>query len=282
MTIDPYTVALSAGVATGVGQEIVKKAWKTGEKWLNNYFKDHQQLAQDKARENSINFLIELGLRINKLENKIYDKSESKERMLKVLSDPDFSALLKDAIIASARTNSIEKHKLLAFILAEKLTTKPESLDSLLANKAVEIVPTISVTHLKLLAIITLIHFGPGFIPLDVPKDKRCEWYIKWLILTFSKLLPIEFEEGDIDYLFSISCLTLNPDFSPLQEILFKNDKVKIECDSAKFWESDSGKKIVDIWDNIKYGGPHFIGSFIGYLVIEEIVGEESDIPLSI
>lgn len=276
MTIDPYTVAISAGIATGVGQEIFQKAWKIGEKWLNNYFKDHHQLAQNKAKENSINFLIELGLRVNKLENKINDDLESKERMLEVLSDPDFSALLKDAVIASARTNSIEKHKLLAFILAEKLTSKPDSLDSLLANKAVEIVPSLSVTHLKLLAIITLIHFGPGFIPGDVPKDKRCEWYINWLILTFSILLPLEFEEGDMDYLFSISCLTLKLDFNPLEEILFKNDKVKLECDSARFWESDSGKKILDIWDDIKYGGPYFVGSFIGYLVIDELLGEEN------
>lgn len=196
--------------------------------------------------------------------------------MLEVLSDPDFSALLKDGIIASARTNSIEKHKLLAFILAEKLTTEPDSLDSLLANKAVEIVPSISVTHLKLLAIITLIDFGPGFIPGDFPEDKRCEWYIKWLMLVSSKLLPLKFEEGDIDYLFSISCLTFNLDFSPIEEILFKSDKVELECDSAKFWESDSGKKIVDMGDSTKYGGPYYIGSFIGYLVIDEILGEES------
>jgi hypothetical protein len=276
LTIDIYTVAISAGIATGVGQEIVQKAWKTGEKWLNNYFKDHQQLAQDKAKENSINFLIELGLRVNKLEDRINDNPETKETMLQVLSDPDFSALLKDAIITSARTNSIEKHKLLAFILAEKLTKKPDSLDSLLANKAVEIVPSLSVTHLKMLAIITLIHFGPGFIPLDVPEDKRCKWYIKWLILAFSKLLPLKFEEGDMDYLFSISCLTINPDFRPIEEILFKKDNVKLECDSTNFWESKSGKKIVDIWDDIKYGGPYFVGSFIGYLVIDEILGEEN------
>jgi len=44
---------------------------------------------------------------------------EKDEIKLRAYSDPDFSALYKDAIIASARTSSKQKHRVLSFIVEE-------------------------------------------------------------------------------------------------------------------------------------------------------------------
>jgi hypothetical protein len=59
-------IALGAAVGGGAGK-FVEKAWGSGEKWIQSYFKDHKENAQIKATENSLDFLAELAQRVKQL-----------------------------------------------------------------------------------------------------------------------------------------------------------------------------------------------------------------------
>jgi hypothetical protein len=68
MVLDPYTSTLLAGLGGATAKEFFTKAWSLGEKWLNKYFREHQPEAQEKAKENALDFLVNLGHMIQIIE----------------------------------------------------------------------------------------------------------------------------------------------------------------------------------------------------------------------
>lgn len=125
-------IALGAAIG-GASGKFVEKAWDSGEKWIRSYFKDHKENAQKQATENSKDFLNELAQRVKQLEDQ---KTVSKEKIDQAQDHPDFSAFLQKALLTSAQTDSKDKHKLLARLVSERLTSEPESVFSLASKMA--------------------------------------------------------------------------------------------------------------------------------------------------
>ena len=69
-------IAISAAVGGATGK-FVEKAWDSGEKWISTFYKDHQELAQNKATENTKDFLQELAQRIKFLEESMQVSKEN-------------------------------------------------------------------------------------------------------------------------------------------------------------------------------------------------------------
>ncbi len=256
-------------MAGGAAQEIVKKTWSQGEKWLDVYFKDHQPNAIKKSKENALDFLIDLGNRISELE-KISDEVNYKKRLSEALSDPDFSAVLQDAIIASARTSSKDKHQLLARAVSEKLTHQPESLESLLFNRTIEIIPNLPPKLLNMLAMQTAIIFSSTIFSKKTQNEKILENYLNFLSSVVEKICPLEVNKLELDYLESNSCISIYSDSRPLKRILFENIEFGNVEDIDSFLASEKGIIIEKFWNDIKHRQLTPPGTFLGFFVLEE------------
>ncbi len=82
----------------------------------------------------------------------------AEEKMRAALEDPDFTATLENAVYGSARTNSRERHKVLATIVAERLKADGGGVKASASNMAVEILPRLAGVHLEWLGLLAVIY----------------------------------------------------------------------------------------------------------------------------
>ena len=284
MAMDPVTLALISGVAGAATQEMVKKSWNSGKKWLEEFFRNHQPQAQEKAKENTLDFLVELGNRLQELENRVDKDSDIKARIENALSDPDFSAVLYNAMISSARTSSKEKHKLLAHIVSDRLQADQESLGAIISGMAVDAIPHLSKKQLQLLGVMGVViwNMEPSIHP-KVPKEEYPDVWTEYLSKDLSLLIPDE-EINSIDYfhLLSVSCIGRSTEQFNLKDHISPPKEWSIQWDADKFLnETDIGKKLNKLWVNgLDKVYLTSLGGVIGTYVHDEIMGKKTNIIL--
>lgn len=190
---DPITIATASGIASGLATFWSMEA----SAWIKSYFVDHHPTAIEKAQQNSSEFLIELSNRVSQLENKGVD-------LKNILEDPEFSSILQNAVLASAQTDSKEKHILLADIVKQRLEAEPDSLISLATKIAVDTVSKLNHKQLLILELIAEItclrHIFNQRISFEV--------YSKYFENRFERYQNLPFSHGDIFYLMNIGCLS--------------------------------------------------------------------------
>ncbi len=201
-------IALGAAIGGGTGK-FVEKAWESGEKWIQSYFKDHKENAQKQASINSLDFLNELAHRVKQLED---EKKVSKEKIDQAQDHPDFSAFLQKALLTSAQTENKDKHKLLARLVSERLSAEPESVFSLASKMACDALSFISVNQILLLGLLTNLYtIRPSpFPPVGLTPDNFQDWMDSWIT---KRLLPyknLRIGNRDLTHLESLSCLKIN------------------------------------------------------------------------
>jgi hypothetical protein len=160
MALDPETwkTAVEIGLAEGLTVTFLPAIYDSGKKWISARFKDHPKEAQESAQRNVNNFFGEVNIRVGALE-KLNENIEDKEKH--ALSDPDYTYLLYEAVLGAARSNSEQKHKLLARLVTDRLAAEPDSLRTLAAHMACNAVPQLSNMHLKLLGVLYIIRHQP-------------------------------------------------------------------------------------------------------------------------
>ncbi len=201
-------IALGAAVGGGAGK-FVEKAWDSGEKWIQSYFKDHKENAQKQATENSLDFLTELAHRVKQLED---EKIISKETIDQAQDHPDFSAFLQKALLTSAQTDSKDKHKLLARLVSERLSAEPESVFSLASKMACDALSFASNNQIMLLGLLTNFYtIRPHpFPPVGITPEKFQEWMDNWITQRLLPFKKIAIGKQDLNHLESLSCLKIN------------------------------------------------------------------------
>lgn len=237
---DPITLAVLAGAAAGgAAGKFTEIAVGSGKFWIGKYFNNHQPKAQEKAQQNSLDFLVELSQRIQKLES---EKTIPIERIEKAQEDPDFSATLQKAILVSAQTDNKDKHKLLAQILSERLCAESESLLTLVSKLAVDVISLITPNQLNILAFaMEMLYISPS-TPIDSNQ------YTLWLRERYKPFKDVTISKLDIVHLESLSCLKQNHFMERnLNETLsMKNQNRGFD---PSFLDQKIGKKISELWD---------------------------------
>src|SRR5207245_2283184 len=88
-----------------------------------------------------------------------------RERIEAAQDDPSFTVLLKDAVIASAQTDSPEKHRLLARLVADRLAVGSETTLALASANACDVIAHATRQQLRILGFLSVIlHVRPGGI----------------------------------------------------------------------------------------------------------------------
>jgi len=230
--LDPVSVAIGAAIG-GATSKFVEKAWDSGEKWLQIFFKNHGQNSQIKAKENATEFLNELAIKIKQLED---SEQLLKEKIESAQDHPNFSFMLQKALISSAQTDSKEKHLLLARLVSERLKAEPESIISLSSKIACDAITGLTVNQIMILGLATnLLGIRPTQYPEELDNAERYQEFIdKWMIRRNQYYKNITISDIDILHLESLACLRYNQFVNQNIEELYKYKEYSYNINDMK------------------------------------------------
>jgi len=282
---DPTTAAIVGGVAGAAAGKFIDGAAVLGKMWINNYLQDHHPEAITKAHENSALFLSDLAERVRTIEQSLAESDPiSHQDFVSALKDPDFSATLQTALLASSRTPNREKHQILSDAIADRLLAKPDSIRFLATSIAVEVVPHLSSNQLALLGLACVMYVvRPNIIIKNAEIDNPLviseieQWWAKSLSPYFPNLL---LRHVDYAHLRALRCLDLESNFGRDIFAVMKNSHISPPTWNApEFLEKTSFKQpLIDIWNNgLQACNLTSIGQLIGMYIHSHKTGNTVD-----
>lgn len=258
-------MALFVGGAAG---KLVEKAWDSGEKWIQTYFRDHQPKAQEAAKENVRDFLASFACRVKQLEEQ---DSLQKETIENAQNRPDFSLLLQKALLSASETESKGKHQILADLVAKKLALPIEDTLSLAIPRACEAVAALTMNQLKVLGLqLAALYNGP-----EAPLDEAA--YHDWLVRSLTPFLDVKIDHLDLIHLEALSCIQQQSfilwDFSTVRKELNGG-----AFDWIRFKDCEAGKKFEKLW-GMRGGLTSVKLTSVGYLIGKTVVTQCDNSP---
>lgn len=263
--MEPLSIIAIGAAVGGAAGKFVEKAWDSGEKWIQTFFKDHKEVAQQKATENTMDFLNELAQKVKQLEE---SKQISQEKINSAQDHPDFSALLQKALLTSAQTDNKDKHVILARLVSERLKTEPESILALGSKMACDAISYASANQLMILGLaVNFYDVRPNpYPPLGVNETNFQEWLDNWLITRLKPYQNITFRPIDITHLESLSCLKVNTFIRRGLNDMFKKDNLSYDFEKMKDVTLKTSMK--KVWDEgLQKIGLTTVGQIIGVSV---------------
>jgi len=252
--VEPLSIIAISAAVGGIAGKFAEKAWAVGERWLSSYLKDHYPEAQETGRRNSLEFLANLAHRIHQLEENAEDSHKIRHQIESSLEDPDFSALLQEALIASSRTSDEDKHKILARIVSERLRCQSEGLVALTSTLACNAVKHLTPKQMKFLGVTTFVQsIRPSPFPPAIPPQQFGQWYVNWLTRTLSLFLPLEpMTNVDFTHLESVSCIKYESFIGrDLKKILSPPSETGYDWPFDDFVQNNpAGKELQELWKN--------------------------------
>lgn len=263
--MEPLSIIAIGAAVGGAAGKFVEKAWDSGEKWIQSYFKDHKEVAQQKATDNTMDFLNELAQKVKQLED---SKQIPKDKIESAQDHPDFSAMLQKALLTSAQTDSKDKHIILARLVSERLKSEPESILALGSKMACDAISYATVNQLLILGLaVNFYGIRPNpFPPIGVNETNFQEYMNTRLTQRLKPYEKIEFKQIDITHLESLSCLKVNTFIGRGLNDMFK--KENLVYDFEKMVDIQLREKMKKIWnDGLQKIDLTTVGQIIGVSV---------------
>lgn len=262
--MEPLSIILISAAVGGAASKFVEKAWDSGEKWIQSYFKDHKEAAQQKATDNTMDFLNELAQKVKQLED---SKQIPKEKIESAQDHPDFSVMLQKALLTSAQTDSKDKHIILARLVSERLKSEPESILALSSKMACDAISYATVDQLMILGLaVNFYTIRPNpYPPMGINESNFQDWMDNWLTKRLKPYQAIKYRAIDITHLESLSCLKVNAFIGRGLNKMFKKDNFVYDFEKMKDLQlKDSMKKV---WEEFQKIDLTTVGQIIGISV---------------
>ena len=177
-------------------------------------------------------------------------KTVSKEKIDQAQDHPDFSAFLQKALLTSSQTDSKDKHKLLARLVSERLTSEPESVFSLASKMACDALSFASTSQTMLLGLVTNLYgIRPHpFPPVGLKPEQFQDWMDNWITQRLSPFKNLTIGKQDLNHLESLSCLKINQFVGRDLNQLYTVGDFKFDFNILK--DTVLKEKIKQLWDS--------------------------------
>ena len=226
--MEPISIALLSSVVGGATGGIFRRwaelVWdEVAERWVGKDVDGDPETSRAKAFEQAQALLAQLGVELARLSARVTDHEAFLARVDRAIGDPDFIAALKASVIAGSRTGNSTKRDVLARAVAERLGADQDSLPALAAKIAVDATSKLSGEHLRVLALLAVLHvIRPPGIPISpepppgverhrVSEEEAAalEAYAPWLVSAIEAVIPAHrASESDLAHLVSAGCIT--------------------------------------------------------------------------
>jgi hypothetical protein len=272
---DPLSLVAAGAAIGGLASKVVEKTWDSGERWLRERFGSHAVEAREQARENAAKFVHQLAVRVAELEKHHILKQEN---VSDTQRDPQFSSLLQQTILNSAKTSDDKKHDLLARLVAARLASQSETTLALASDLASDAITRSTRRQLELMALCCFLDEIRPMDPIPTAAD-----YHKWLAIHLRPFEDFEFVDVDARHLVAIACATYDPasNRSLSVTLLFKAGTHLIEqlCNDD-FRHIPIIDTLQISWDSGLAGVRlTSVGSIIGGLSLSQIKGKDFGPP---
>jgi hypothetical protein len=129
--------------------------------------------AKREAATNALNLCAKISERLDRVENEFADRGQAHKMIEDELGNPDFSYVVRPALLAAARTDGEVRHEILSRAVIERLLGAPDSIRAVASGLAIDALGRLSSLHLELLGLAALIYYiGPTLrAPHEIPGD---------------------------------------------------------------------------------------------------------------
>lgn len=284
--IDPITIAAGAGklavskVASSAGEKFVDKAIEKASVWLTDKFGKHGKKVQQTAQKNAESFLEKSGKDIKIIVENSQNNPVNVEIIENNFNNPDFSAVLQEAVLSSARTSSEQKHDLLARIVAEKVLSTDDKITSLVSSMAIKAVQELAPRHLYFLGFCSLVYdIRLQKIPDNLSQEDINNIATAWWNDQLDKIITKVEKLNDIDlrHLVSVNCIQY--------ESFIGRDLAGVMKSGFGEWDAQAyinnhinSQKLKNIFKDVQKVTPTSLGSIIGVYVHDNIVEKQTTI----
>jgi hypothetical protein len=277
--MDPVTTIAGTAAITIATEKFVEGAWESGKRWLAARYESHKEKALQKAQENAGSFLEKLRVMVETLEKEGKVPPEVVER---ALENPGFAIFLQQALTAAAETEEPEKHDLLARLVSERLAAPTESLLALTSRTALEVIPSLSLTQLKVLGLkATIAWLVPKGQPADgTPQDELHRWFLDWLAVVWAPYRDLRFRWLDLDYLEARACLRHQERAEYALPWLINVKRVGLGFKASDLVASESGESVATLWEvgQLCRYTLTALGALIGLYVSDLLTGQKTSL----
>jgi hypothetical protein len=262
-------IAIAARGAAGI---LADRGIDAGVEWIRTHLGAFGSETRERAEANQRDFLGDLVGRIQSLEETLRAGGEDEAELERRVTDPDFNATLQDALIAAARTESPEKHSLLANAVATRFGAAPESPAALACACAVGVIPRLTLNQLDILGLLTFMHRvipapgwpGQSLTPEEVIQTLHQYWH--WAVSPYVR--AIELRPEDVAWLAAHGCILYLPHMYPDVRSVMQRGIAEIperELFIDQFLTSDCGRRLAELWaTGLQSAYPELMGALIG------------------
>jgi hypothetical protein len=282
---NPLATALVIA-AHGAAAKLLERGVDAGVEWIRTYLNKYGSETQARAEANQRNFLMELARRVQQMEEEMLARGEDGANLEGRLGDPDFSATLQDALIASGRTESGDKHRVLARVVAADLGATPESTEAVVCGSAVLIVPRLTHNQLNVLGLLTFMHRvtpAPGWPEPYLTEDEVLRTlHEHWTWALSPYLSATETRSEELTCLAAYGCIFYVPQrYSDIRSVMKRG--IAAVPERAKFIEeflaTDQGRALERLWAaGLRSAYPQQLGVLIGGAIHSLRNGEQAEV----
>jgi len=232
------------------------------------------ETARAAALQNTDDFGDCLAAQLQQREGIVDDDPAVAARVAAAMEDPDVLAVLCDAIRSAARTDSRERHELLARLVADRLLVDAGSPLALNASMACEAIRRLAPRHLRLLAVIVYVERWRGVRPsVEHAGDIEA---LDTLAKDMAMLLPASADRYDRMQMEAASCVAgmYSLGRRPMTKMLaracpsLEEDRMRRFCE-----EADIGQRLMQIWKNpLSVCILTTVGELLGIRALEQLL----------
>lgn len=281
---NPLATALVIA-AHGAAATLIERGVDAGMEWIRTYLSRYGSETQARAEANQRNFLIELARRVQRMEEEMLARGDDAAELEGRLNDPEFNATLQDALIAAGRTDSGDKHRVLAQAVAADLVAAPESDQAVICGSAVLVIPRLTHNQLNVLGVLTFLHRvtpAPGWPQDYLTEDevlRTLHEHWTWALCPY--LAATEARGEELTCLAAYGCVFYLPRRAEdLRGVIERGVAAIPERERFidELLESEAGRALQRLWAaGLRSAYPQQLGSLIGGAIHALRTGDDAE-----